>query len=185
MAIAALMLGAASASGARRRGVPAIPAIAVARGATARRLARDLRRGDARARTRSVAARPRLAGTRRHGAAAGRVRADAGRLRARDHDRAARRAGQEAAASSTARRSTRIEQQFGVQPSVVLAIWGRETAYRRLQAAARRDPRAGDAGLYRPAQGHVPRRVPGGAEDAAGRHAARRRCAAPGAARWG
>ncbi len=39
---------------------------------------------------------------------------------------------------------------------------------RRPQAAAQRHPRAGDAGLRRPAQGHVPRGIPHRAENPAG-----------------
>ena len=108
---------------------------------------------------------------RRHGAGTAGVRADAGRLRARKLDRAARGAGQEA--PRDAPRDARCDRAairraaFGAAGDL-----GPRDRLRRLQAAARRAPRAGDAGLYRAAQGYVPRRVPGGAEDAAGRRAA-------------
>ena len=73
-----------------------------------------------------------------------------------------------------------IEQRFGVPPNDRACDLGPRDRVRRLQAAARRHPRACDAGLDRPAQGHVPRRVPRRAEDAADRHSRARRCAAPG-----
>ena len=115
----------------------------------------------------------RTAGSR--AAAAGRVRADAGRLRARrprsrGSPRRARSCG-----SSIARRWRAIEQRFGVPPQVDPGDLGPRDRVRRPQAAAQRDPRAGDAGLSRAAQGHVPRRIPDRAEDPAGgpRHARR------------
>ena len=61
---------------------------------------------------------------------------------------------------------------------------GARDRLRRLQAAARRHPHAGDAGLCRQAQGIFPKRIPARAENAAGRRAARRTCARPGAAPW-
>ena len=51
---------------------------------------------------------------------------------------------------------------------------GARDRLRRLQAAARRHPHAGDAGLHRQAQGFLPQRIPARLEDAAGRRAARR-----------
>ena len=104
-------------------------AIDVAAGASARRLARHLRRRHARARAGSFAARSRAsrpAGT--GAAAAAGIRADAGAISARADLRAARRARQAARAQY---RDTlaRIEKEFGVPGNVVLAIWARETDY--------------------------------------------------------
>ncbi len=87
---------------------------------------------------------------------AGRVRADAGRLRQGDDDRAACRARQEARRPTTARRSRAIEQKFGVPGNVLLAIWGRETAFGGYKLPKNAHHGAGDAGLLRQAQGHVP-----------------------------
>ena len=67
----------------------------------------------------------------RKGAAAarpGRVRPDAGRLRQGGEHRAAGRAGKKLAAEHRATLAA-IEQQFGVPANVLLAIWGRETAF--------------------------------------------------------
>ena len=61
---------------------------------------------------------------------------------------------------------TAIEQQFGVPPAVLLAIFGRETDYGRARDFPQRDPRAGDAGLSRQAQGKIPRRIRARAQDA-------------------
>ena len=140
---------------ARRPGLHGVPAVAVAGGAAARRLARDLRRGDARARARSVAARSRHS---RAGGSSSRGQAEfvqtpADYLQGGRHSTRLAAQGRKLLRRSIARRSTRIEQRFGVPGPIVLAIWGRETDYRPLQAAARRDPRAGDPGLYGPAQG--------------------------------
>ena len=52
-----------------------------------------------------------------------------------------------------------IEYRFGVPATIVLAIWGRETDYGRYTLPYDADPRAGDAGLCRPAQGAVSERV--------------------------
>ena len=57
-----------------------------------------------------------------------------------------------------------IERQIGVDPTVVLAIFGRETDYGRSRPP-QRDPGAGDASLSRQAQGSVPRRISAGAEN--------------------
>src|SRR5712671_318429 len=61
----------------------------------------------------------------------------------------------------------RIEKEFGVPGPVVLAIWGRESDYSTHYGGRH-------AGLYGAAQGLLPRPAPLGAEDAAGRHTARR-----------
>ena len=80
----------------------------LAAGAGARRLAPDLRCGDARARARSDAARSRSAGPAGRAAARpGRIRADAGRLHQGGQHRAPRRAGKEARRRSTPARSPR------------------------------------------------------------------------------
>ena len=60
---------------------------------------------------------------------AGRVRADAGRLRPRDDDRAAGRAGQEARRRASRDARAPSSRSIGVPPNVLLAIWGRETAF--------------------------------------------------------
>ena len=48
---------------------------------------------------------------------------------------------------------TGIEHQFGVPPTILLAIFGRETDYGRSHEFAQRHPCAGDASLLRQAQG--------------------------------
>ena len=99
--------------------------------------------------------------------------------RRRDNICARRRSIASPRGANNSRRNTsdtlaRIEQEFGVPGNMVLAIWGRETDYGGEQATVRRDPRAGDAGLYRQAQGFLPQRISPRAEDAAGWRAARR-----------
>ena len=120
-------------------------------------------------------------------AAAGpaRIRADAGAISARGELRPARRARPSSSPRNIATRWRASSSEFGVPGNVVLAIWARETDYGALQAAARRHPRAGDAGLCRQAQGFLPQRIPAGAEDAAGRHAARRHALVLGRRAWG
>ena len=137
------------------------------------RLAPDLRRRDPRARAGPVAARScahRTAGA--AAAAAAGIRADARRLRARKLDRPPRRRRQEALhrASRHARRHRAAVRRAAADHSRHL---GPRDGVRRLQAAARCAAGARDPGLHRAAQGHVPRRIPRRAEDAAGRRAAR------------
>ena len=74
-----------------------------------------------------------------------------------------------AGASSIARRLPQIEQRFGVPGADRAGDLGARDRLRRREDAARRDPRARDAGVSRAAQGAVPRGVPARAEDAAGR----------------
>ena len=79
-----------------------------------------------------------------------------------------------------------IEQQYGVPPSMILAIWGRETAYGGHKLPHNAIRVLATQGYLRPAQGHVPRGVPR-TRSRSWRRATSRSptCAAPGAARWG
>ena len=99
----------------------------------------------------------------REGAAAarpGRVRADAGRLRQGGEHRAACRRRRRSSPPSTARRSPRSSRNSACRPTCC----SRSGAARPTSAATscRKNAitRAGDAGLLRPAQGHVPQGVP-------------------------
>ena len=116
----------------RRRRLPGLAAIAVAAGASARRFARDIRRGDARARARFDACPiwccPAGRKSRRPAS-----RNSCRRRRIISRSRRSNGSPCRAASftSNTARRSTAIERQFGVPPAILLAIFGRETDYGR------------------------------------------------------
>ena len=75
------------------------------------------------------------------------------------NDRPARRAGARSFRPSTARRSRRSSRNSACRRNMLLAIWGRETAFGGYKLPHERHPRAGDAGLLRPAQGHVPQEL--------------------------
>ena len=108
----------------------------------------------------------------RAAARAGGIRADTGGLSQGSQFRALGGAGRKLGAR--ARRDAQGDRAAVRRAAnIVLAIWGRETVVRRLQAAARRHPRARDAGLHRPPQGHVPRRIPRRAPNFADGHSAR------------
>ena len=103
----------------------------------ARRLARDLRCGDARARARSVAAR---SGHPRAGRTGSRAQPEFVQTPAeylKESPRSTRSPRRAASSpSSIARRSPRSSSASACRPSIVLAIWARETGLRRRQAAA-------------------------------------------------
>ena len=127
---ACCVLGAACGRSAPDAGVQPLARRPVAAGAEHGRLAQDLQRRHPRGRARSDAARSRPAGPQGSAAARpGRVRADAGRLH--PGDRRSRGSPSRARSSppSTAPRSRRSSSKYGVPPNMILAIWGRETAF--------------------------------------------------------
>ena len=109
-------------SGGRRRcRLPEMAGGRLAAGAGHGGLARHLRRGDARAGARPVAARSRSAGPRRNAAArAGRIRPDARRLRAGSLDRTACRAAPASSPPSIARRSPLSSRSTACPPTCCL-----------------------------------------------------------------
>ena len=178
-------LAATSAPAADRR-VPKMACRPLAAGAGARRLAQDLRRGDARGRARSDAARSRSAGPRGRAAArAGRVRADAGRLHQGGEHRAPRGAGARSSPPSTRARSPRSSSNSAC----------RATCCSRSGAA--RPTSAATSCRRTPSPCSPPRAITGGARTCSGRScstrsrcwrratSSSRTCAAPGAAPWG
>ena len=146
-------------AGIRRPRLPAMAGGAMAGRASARRLARHLRRRDARARARPVAARSRHSGRAGKAAAAAGIRADAVAISARGDVRAARRARQ-ATRRAIPRHAGAHRARDRRARQCRAGDLGARDRLRRLQAAARRHPRAGDAGLYRQAQGLLPQRIP-------------------------
>ena len=130
--LAAMTLGVVQPGSRRRRRLHPVHRLAVAGGAGRRRLARDVRRRDPRARAGLQTARSDPAGTARHRrAVAGRVRAGAGRLCEGSEHRAAGGGGAEADAEASRRARARSKRASACPASVVLAIWGRETDYGR------------------------------------------------------
>ena len=117
-------------SGARRRGIPDLAAIAVAAGAGARRFARDIRCATRGLEPDLTLPDLVLPGRPEKPAGPAGIRADAGGLHQGAGDRAARRAGPQAC-RSVPRPLAAIERQFGVPGNIVLAIFGRETDYGR------------------------------------------------------
>ena len=152
----------------RRRRVPKMACRPLAAGRGARRLAQDLRRGDARGRARSDVARSRPAGPRgRATARTGRVRADAGGLHQGGEHRAHGGAGKETRRRPRAHacRDRAAIRRAGQRAARDL---GPRDRLRHLQAAEERHHRARHPGLLRAAQGHVPAGAPLRAQDAGG-----------------
>ena len=171
---AAAFLGACLAAlaadiGPRRR--PRVPKMAcrpLAAGRGARRLAQDLRRGDARGRARPDAARSRPAGPRgRAPARTGRVRADAGGLHQGGEHRAHGGAGKETRRRPRAH-ACRDRAEIRRAGQRAARDLGPRDRLRHLQAAEERHHRARHPGLLRAAQGHVPAGAPLRAQDAGG-----------------
>ena len=148
-----------------RRGVRPVRPVAMAGCAEARRLARDLRCGDARPRAGSHVARSRDSRPAGPPARAGGIRADARRVSEGDRVRPARRAGPRARrkASRDAGANRAALRRAGRDRAGDL---GARDQLRRGEDAAQRGPRACDAGVSRAPQGAVPRGVPARAEDA-------------------
>ncbi len=151
--------GGAARAARARCGVQPLAGEPVAAGAKQGRFAQDLQRRHPRARARPDAARSRTAGPQGAAAApAGRVRADPVRLHPRTVDLPACRPRQEArggASRDVGQNRATLRRAAQHHPRDL----GPRDRLWRTQAAAQRHPRAGDAGLLRPAQGHVPRRA--------------------------
>ena len=112
----------------RRRRVPEMARRSLARGAAARRHARDFRSGHAQSGARSHAARSRNSRPAQAAAASRSSCARRANISPRSSFTRLAEQGKKLAAEHRATLA-RIEREFGVPGNVILAIWGRETAY--------------------------------------------------------